>query len=105
MRRVTPSAASSIVKSSSSGRRIPGAAAWLQVEVGDSDPARFWTSIVAAIGRLRPQFGARLTPVVIGSQGDDRVVVTAIVNELVDSSEPLVVVIDDYHLIDDVRVH
>ena len=29
--------------------------AWLQVEDGDSDPARFWSSLVAAIGRPRPQ--------------------------------------------------
>jgi LuxR family transcriptional regulator, maltose regulon positive regulatory protein len=79
--------------------------AWLQVEDGDSDPARFWSSVVAAIGRLRPEFAARLTPIVIGSQGDDRVVVTAIVNQLVDDCEPLILVIDDYHLIDDASVH
>jgi LuxR family transcriptional regulator, maltose regulon positive regulatory protein len=82
----------------------PEAAAWLQLEEGDSDPARFWSSIAAAIGTLRPQSAERLTPVVISSQGDDRVVVTAIVNELVDD-EPLILVIDDYHLIDDSGVH
>src|SRR5215203_330141 len=68
--------------------------AWMQVEDVDSDPARFWSSFVAAIGRLRTEFAARLTPLVVGAQGDGRVVVPALVNELVDDSARLIVVID-----------
>lgn len=79
--------------------------AWLQVEDSDSDPASFWSSLVAAIGQCRPRVAARVGPLVIGSQGDDRVVVPALVNALVDDSEPLLVVIDDYHLIDSSSVH
>ena len=79
--------------------------AWLQVEDSDSDPARFWSSLVGAIGRHRPEGGARLAPLVVGSAGDDRVVVPALVNELVDDRERLVVVIDDYHLIENPTVH
>ncbi|MCU1366726.1 MAG: putative LuxR family transcriptional regulator [Ilumatobacteraceae bacterium] len=78
--------------------------AWLQIEDSDSDPARFWSSLVAAIGRCRPELAAAVGPMVIGSQGDDRVVVPAFVNELVDA-EPLIVVLDDYHLIDSADVH
>lgn len=79
--------------------------AWLQVEEGDSDPARFWMSVVTAIGQIRPGVAATVTPIVLGSRGDDRVVVPAIVNALIDDDEPLVVVIDDYHLIDDATAH
>ncbi len=79
--------------------------AWLQVEASDSDPASFWSSLVAAIGRCRPEVASVVGPVVIGAQGDGRVVVPAIVNALVDVSDPLVVVIDDYHLIDSDSVH
>lgn len=79
--------------------------AWLQVEDGDSDPARFWLSLVAAIGRPRPHVAARVTPLVVGSQGDGAVIVPALVNELVDDGERLIVVIDDYHLIDSSSVH
>jgi LuxR family transcriptional regulator, maltose regulon positive regulatory protein len=79
--------------------------AWLQVEDGDSDPARFWSSVVEAIGRQCPSLGARVSPLVIGSQGDGRVIVPALVNELVNEHEQLVVVIDDYHLIDSDSVH
>ena len=79
--------------------------AWLQVEESDSDPASFWSSLVAAIGRCRPDVTAVVGPLVIGSQGDERVVVPAIVNAVIDDSEPLLVVIDDYHLIDNASVH
>ena len=79
--------------------------AWLQVEASDSDPASFWSSLVAAIGRCRAEVAAVVGPLVIGAQGDDRVVVPAIINAFVDVIEPLVVVIDDYHLIDSDSVH
>ncbi len=85
--------------------RRPEQVAWLQVEDADSDPARFWSSLVAAIARPRPGVGERLGPRVVGSGGDDRVVVPMLVNELVDDPSHLVVVIDDYHLINDPTVH
>ena len=85
--------------------RRPGQVAWLQVEDIDSDPARFWSSLVAAIARRRRDIGAHVAPLVVGSAGDDRVVVPALVNGLVDDAEPLIVVIDDYHLINDATVH
>ena len=94
---------STLVASWASNRA--GSVAWLQVEDSDSDPASFWSSLVAALGQCRPEFAATTLPRVIGSQGDDRVVVPAIVNALLDESNALVVVIDDYHLIDNASVH
>ena len=78
--------------------------AWLQVEESDSDPARFWSYLVQAIGRARPDV-RELTSVVVGSKGDDLVVVSALVNQLAAVGDPLIVVIDDYHLIDNTDVH
>ncbi len=80
------------------------AVAWLQVEASDSDPARFWSYLVRAISLARP--GSRdLTPLVASAGGDGLVVVSALINELAALVDRLVVVVDDYHLIDDVRVH
>ena len=83
----------------------PASVAWLQLEESDADPARFWVSFTAAIGRVDPEFLVRLGPVVAGSYGADQVVVPAIVNELAAMSRRLVVVLDDYHVIDDADVH
>src|SRR4051794_138749 len=33
------------------------ATAWLQLDESDADPARFWVSVTAAIGRARPVIG------------------------------------------------
>jgi LuxR family maltose regulon positive regulatory protein len=81
------------------------AVAWLQAEESDADPARFWTYLVEAVEQALPTTANDLKPLVVGSNGDDLVVVPALVNQLADRAEPLVVVIDDYHLIDNGRVH
>ena len=83
----------------------PGAVAWLQLEDSDADPARFWISVTAAIGRTNRNIAAHLGPLVTGSLGAGQVVVPALVNELAMLTERLVVVLDDYHLIDDASVH
>ncbi len=82
-----------------------GAVAWLQLEESDADPARFWVSVTTAIGRANPEVAAHLEPLVAGSLGVDQVVVPALVNELSSLTERLVVVLDDYHVIDDPEVH
>ena len=79
--------------------------AWLQLEEADADAARFWRSVVAAIGRALPAAADRLRPQVDGSLGAHDVVVPLLVNELSASTDPLALVLDDYHLIDDPEVH
>jgi LuxR family maltose regulon positive regulatory protein len=85
------------------GRRE--AVAWLQAEASDSDPTRFWSYLVDAVEHARPGAGHGLQPLVAGSNGDHLAVVPALVNGLAAQAEPLVVVVDDYHLIDDESVH
>jgi LuxR family maltose regulon positive regulatory protein len=82
-----------------------GPVAWLQLEESDADPARFWVSVAAAIGRVDSDIGGRLEPVVAGSLGAGPVVVPAIVNEVAALAHRLALVLDDYHLIDDSGVH
>ncbi len=88
-----------------------GARAWLQVEPSDSDPSRFWSYLVEAIGGALPVAAGGVTAaddvkaIVAASGGDDLVVVPALVNLLVAADRPLVIVVDDYHLITSERVH
>jgi LuxR family maltose regulon positive regulatory protein len=94
---------STLVAAWAAGR--PEALAWLQAEEGDSDPARFWAGFVRSIGQaLHPTTG-ELMPIIVGSQGDDAIVVPALVNALLRRTDPLIVVVDDYHLVDDATVH
>ena len=83
----------------------PESVAWLQVEEPDSDPARFWSYFVRALGRALPDLVDELLPVVAASNGDDDTVVPALVNRLSELPQRLLLVVDDYHLVDDGRVH
>src|SRR5262245_59939740 len=80
--------------------------AWLSLDGGDNDPARFWRSIVAAVSRIRPGIGAPALSLLNASpQPNTRAVVTALVNELAAQPGELVLVLDDYHLLKAPAVH
>ncbi len=79
--------------------------AWLQLEESDADPARFWVSLSAAVGRVEPAVGDAVHPVATGALGSGQMVVPALVNAIAAQSHRLVVVLDDYHLIDNSDVH
>ncbi|MEO1061955.1 MAG: LuxR C-terminal-related transcriptional regulator [Actinomycetota bacterium] len=79
--------------------------AWLQVEDSDADPARFWSYLVMAIDRARPGVGEVVVPTIVSTGGEPDAVVPVLVNTLDAAHDPLVVVIDDYHLIDNPAIH
>jgi LuxR family maltose regulon positive regulatory protein len=79
--------------------------AWLQAEDSDSDPARFWSYLVEAIGQAQPIAAAELQLLIRGSNGDELVAVPGLVNALAAVDEPLLVVVDDYHAIDNHDIH
>ena len=87
-------------------RRSAQPAAWLSLDTGDNDPVRFWRHVAAALGGVRDGFGQRLGPL-LGppSPRSFEAVVTTLVNELSAAPGELVLVLDDYHLIDSQAVH
>ena len=60
-------------------------AAWLSLDAGDNDPARFWRYAVAAMDRVRPGIGGRVGPL-LGPPAPTSFepLVTALINELTD---------------------
>src|SRR5437016_3062302 len=78
--------------------------AWLGLDGGDSDPVRFWRYAVAALDRARPGLAGRVGPPTSRSFGG---LVTALINELAADSGPdeVLLVLDDYHLVDSGPVH
>jgi LuxR family transcriptional regulator, maltose regulon positive regulatory protein len=61
--------------------------AWLSLDAGDNDPARFWRHAVATLDRARPGIAARVGPL-LGPPAPPSFegLVTALVNEL--AAEP-----------------
>jgi len=82
--------------------------AWLSLDAGDNDPARFWRHAVAALDRARPGIGERVTPL-LGPPAPASFdgLVTVLINELAaqPGDDELLLVLDDYHLIDTQQVH
>ena len=83
--------------------------AWLSLDAGDNDPARFWRHCVAALDRVRPGISERLGPL-LGPPPPPSFepLVTALINEvagLPEADEALLLVLDDYHLISSRLVH
>ena len=81
---------------------------WLSLDGGDNDPARFWRHAVAALDRACPGIGERVGPL-LGPPAPKsfEALVTALVNELAaqPSTDDVLLVLDDYHLIDSQPVH
>jgi LuxR family maltose regulon positive regulatory protein len=78
--------------------------AWLGLDDGDSDPARFWRYMVAALEGARPGLAGRVGPPPPRSfEG----LVTALINELAadPGADEVLLVLDDYHLVDSGPVH
>jgi ATP/maltotriose-dependent transcriptional regulator MalT len=82
-----------------SGRRV----AWYKLDAPDSELPVFLRHLCASIGRARPGFGEKtLGRLGDGAAADDvPAAVEYLVYELLESNEPLLVVIDDLHLVYD----
>ena len=83
--------------------------AWLSLDAGDNDPARFWRHTVAALDRVRPGISERMGPL-LGPPPPPSFepLVTALINEVAgqpDADEALLLVLDDYHVISSQLVH
>jgi len=82
--------------------------AWLGLDAGDNDPARFWRYVVAALDRAQPGIAGRLGPL-LGSPAPRSFegLVTALINELAASPgrDEMLLVLDDYHLVEAGLVH
>jgi LuxR family maltose regulon positive regulatory protein len=86
----------------------PRPVAWLSLDPGDNDPARFWRHAVAALDRVRPGIGARVGPL-IGppTPASFEGLLTALINDLGarPAADEALLVLDDYHVIGARPVH
>lgn len=82
------------------------AVAWLSLDDGDNDPVRFWRHVAAALDDARPGVAERAGALVGGAgSGSVMAAVTALINDLAGARQDVVLVMDDYHLIDVADVH
>ena len=74
--------------------------AWLSLDQRDNDPALFWTYVVAALRVAAPGLGAGALSLLESPQPPIDAVLTALVNDLHAVSGDVVLVLEDYHVIE-----
>jgi LuxR family maltose regulon positive regulatory protein len=79
--------------------------AWLSLDERDNDPALFWRYVVAALRTAVPAVGAGALSLLQTPQSSMDAVLATLLNELDAVPGDVVLVLDDYHLIEDREVN
>jgi LuxR family maltose regulon positive regulatory protein len=84
----------------------PAAVAWLALESGDSDLARFLRYVIAALRTIKANLGTGVLATLRSLQRPAAESLMALlINELAVLSEEIVLVLDDYHVIEEPAIH
>jgi LuxR family transcriptional regulator, maltose regulon positive regulatory protein len=81
--------------------------AWISLDRADDDPGRLWWHLICALQRACPEFGGAeiLKPLRVPIQDAAETLLPILVNELAALPAPVVVVLDDYHVIKERSCH
>jgi YVTN family beta-propeller protein len=94
------------IHASGAHRDAPLQVARLSLDEDDNEPTRFWAYAIAALQTIHPQLAQSVLPMLQGPQPPPaRSILTPLLNEVAALSEPIVLVLDDYHLITEQTIH
>lgn len=90
----------------SAGPATRPTAGWLSLDAGDNDPAVFWTYLVAALRTASGTAGGQALSLLRAAQPPpDQTILAALINDASAFEEDIVLILDDYHLIDNPAIH
>lgn len=83
--------------------------AWLSLDNGDNDTARFLTYVIASLRQIAPHIGEATQAVLQSPQAPQplplEAIITVLINEVTDLSDQFILVLDDYHVITAQPIH
>ena len=80
--------------------------AWVSLDEGDNDPTRFWTYLIAALRTVHPDVGEGALAALQSPQPPPiDLLLTGLINELTQVQIPIVLVLDDFHMITATQVN
>src|SRR5574341_2138639 len=80
--------------------------AWVSLDEGDNDPIRFWTYVITACQSIQREIGQSAFALLQTPQSlPDETIPTMLINDLVRLDSDLVLVLDDYHTIQNPSIH
>jgi LuxR family maltose regulon positive regulatory protein len=81
-------------------------AAWLSLDEGDNDPARFWAYVCAAVRQTLPEAGETAQAMLAATpQPEIETFLTTLINELAAQPSQVILVLDDYQMINAQSIH
>jgi LuxR family maltose regulon positive regulatory protein len=81
-------------------------AAWVSLDEGENDPGQFWTYIIAALQRVDRDVGIEAEEILNSAQlRTTQPVVISLLNDLAQLPDNLILILDDYHLIETQQIH
>jgi ATP/maltotriose-dependent transcriptional regulator MalT len=80
--------------------------AWISLDAADNDLVRFWDGVFAALQTIAPEIGSSAQAALHspGTTVPDHVL-PLLINDLAELTGPVVLVLDDYHLIENGEIH
>ena len=78
---------------------------WLSLDSSDNDPVWFWMYVVAALQKVSPGVGIRAVELLAMGADPVQVVLPTLLNDLDTIAGPMVLILDDYHLVVSRAVH
>jgi LuxR family transcriptional regulator, maltose regulon positive regulatory protein len=86
--------------------RTTQSVAWVSLDRGDNDPARFWSYVIAAIQVWSPDAGTQARALArMPEQPPLEYIVTALINAVAAGEDDISLVLDDYEVITNAHVH
>jgi len=80
--------------------------AWVSLDGGDNDPVRFLAYLLASLQKVSPDIGQAAQAMLQVSQLPPlEHLLTTIINDIANTTQPLVLVLDDYHVIQAKPIH
>lgn len=80
--------------------------AWLSLDEGDNDPARFWSYLITALQNVDQRIGKNSRAKLNAPQTAPlESILTTLINEISSSGRQIALVLDDYHLITAPNIH
>ncbi len=84
----------------------PWPVGWLSLDRGDNDPVRFWTYLIAALQKIRPALGeSALALLCTAPASPMEPILTLLINDLDSLGQDCLLVLDDYHVVDNPIIH
>jgi LuxR family maltose regulon positive regulatory protein len=75
--------------------------AWLALDQGDNQPGSFWAYLIAALQTVAPAVGASALSLLRSAPSPIEPVLATLLNDLSAGPNNVVLVVDDYHLVDE----